>query len=229
MTFVALWGQSRPANPDGTELPRGLSPKPSVRDYEKFVDGPSLSLAANYMGRSFEAELPAPLGTTQRRLFDAGRYLVLEVALFPVSGHEPSVSIGNFRLVLDGKKIPFSTQTPGSVAAYLRYPTWDATRPRLEMGGGVGNAGVVLGRPQPVPRFPDDPRPRQTQLPMPPQVTTETIDAPRAAVESSFLEGPLQGPRAGNLYFDVPGKLSKVKSILLVYENHEIRRELKLR
>jgi hypothetical protein len=94
----------------------------------------------------------------------------------------------------------------------------------------VGNAGIVLGRPQSVPRFPGDPRPGQTQVPNPGRVTTEdSPDAAQAALESALPEGPLTAPRAGNLYFEIPQKLSKVKSLLLVYEKQQIRLELKLR
>jgi hypothetical protein len=97
------------------------------------------TLAAEYLARSIPTE-GGSLFTTD--------YLVIEVAFFGPKRDTLKLSTGHFALRMNGKKTPILAQTPGVVASSLKYA--DQSRPHLEAGGGVGNTGVILGRPPPL-------------------------------------------------------------------------------
>jgi hypothetical protein len=153
-------------------------------------------------------------------------YLVVEVAVYPPKGEALEVSSGEFTVRLNGKKQLLFTQSPGFVAASLKYPDWERRR-TVEVSGGVGDTGVVLGRPETVERFPGDPRPRQTRLPAPPKVSApqdpsgldkpEPVRAEEAVVEVALPEGKAAGPVSGYLYFAHKGKLKSIRTLELLY------------
>src|SRR5262249_50755968 len=112
------------------------------------------TFAAEYLARS----IPVPGGS----LFTED-YLVIDVAADGPKDDSLTLSASHFALRMNGKKIPILAQTPAVVALSLKFAGW--TRPRLEAGAGLGNAGVVLGRPAPVERFPGDPTVRRAPVP----------------------------------------------------------------
>jgi hypothetical protein len=183
------------------------------------------TLAAEYMARS----IPVPGGS----LFTED-YLVIDVAMFGPKYDSLALSSSHFTLRMNGKKTPILSQTPGVVAGSLKYGDW--SRPRLEAGAGVGNAGVVLGRPVPVERFPGDPTVRR--LPAPP-VPSQSPSAPgvereqAAPVEeqierAALAEGVQKLPLSGLLFFPYRGKPGSVKRLELEYEGPAGRGVLKV-
>lgn len=216
--IVKAWAQA-PA-------PGGLEPKISPAAYEASYRAATLSLAANYMGRSFAARGKDETGRTQ--LHEAGDFVVIEVALFPGKSFDGPVSASDFRLRFDSRTERIA-ESPGLVAYALRNRESDPQRRRWIVGGGAGNAGVVLGAPRLEEQFPGDPRPGQQRAPASAQVREAEQRRGDAAIESSLVEGHLAGPRAGNLFFFFDGKMTKVKSLVLVYESATGKHELKLR
>ncbi len=134
------------------------------------------------------------------------------------------VSAAHFRLRVNNKKQTLYSQTPGMVAASLKYPDWHERR-GLEGSAGAGNAGVILGTPSS--RFPGDSRDRR-RLPAPPRAPEEEnrsgierapeTKAEDAVVGAALPEGPQRGPVAGCLYFPYDGKLKSLKTLELLYE-----------
>jgi len=118
------------------------------------------------------------------------------------------------------------------VAASLKYPDWER-RPNLEAEAGVGNAGVIVGRPQTAERFPGDPRPAQQRLPRPPQAPPpenrsglekpEPVKADELALSAALPEGSARGPVSGYLYFAWKGKPGSIKSLELIYQGTVLR------
>ena len=93
----------------------------------------------------------------ERGVLVASDYLVVEVAVFPLTLAGVTVSSGQFTLRVNGKKTPVYSQSTGMVAASIKYPDYERTRPRL-----VAEAGpVIIGAPRPVARFPGDPSSRR--------------------------------------------------------------------
>lgn len=198
--FATAWGQG--------VVPRGLTLKPKPADYEFSGDAGKLQMGATYMGRTFSA------GTT---LHDAGNFIVIELGVFAGKTFTGELNASDFQLKIGDKKTTLLPSAPGLVANGLRNRDADPQRRRLVYGGGVGDAQVMVGQPRPQARFPGDPQPGQ-QRPIGTATTTvgDALDWD-AAIESAIPEGPLQSGRAGNLYFDFPGKMTKVKSLVLLY------------
>lgn len=192
--------------------------KEKSTDYTVHADVGTVSIGAEYLVHSIPAH--------SQTLF-ARDYLVVEVAVFP--GRQEAVEIGNntFTLRLNGRKDVIFPDTPGFVAASLKYPDWEQ-HPRTEVQAGVGDAGVTIGRPPVVGRFPDDPTPRQTRLPPAPKAPTpedqhgidpelpQSVD--EAVAQVALPGGPATKPVAGYLFFHYRGKAKSIKSVDLVYE-----------
>lgn len=194
----------------------GTSPKASAAAYPAHAELKTISIGAEYQVHSFSGAT----GT-----FIAHDYLVVEVALYPPLGRELAVSQNHFRLRLNGKtRFP---QPPQFVAASLKYPDWEY-RPRMEAEAGVGNSGVILGRPVPAERFPGDPTPSR-RLPNPPRAPDPNdragidkeapVRADEVVIASALPEVPAAKPISGYLYFAYKGKTKPIKSLELIYDS----------
>ena len=207
----------------------GVEPRSDAAEYPVHAKVESLAIGAEYLVHSVSG---------QGQTYVAPDYLVVEVAVFPLKPGEFTLSAGNFSLRINGKKIPLLPQTPGIVAASLKYPDWE-DRPRVEAGAGIGDAGVILGRPQPVERFPGDTRPGRARLPAPPRAPTQEdpsglgnsrpVSAEEVVVESALPEGEFRGPVAGCLYFAYKGKTKSIRSLELLYSGPAGPAALRLR
>ncbi len=194
----------------------GLDPRPKSEDYPAHVPTGQAVLGAESLVRSFSA---------QGQTFLIPDHWVIEVAVYPERGRSFLLAAGHFALRINGKKSLLLPQTPAMVAASLKYPDWER-RPELVVGGGVGDRGVIVGPRDPVERFPGDPRPRQSRLPVPPRVPAgvpgvEKEVGPRPeelVVEAALQEGEISQPVAGYLYFFYKGKPRSVRKLELLYE-----------
>ncbi|MBM3756988.1 MAG: hypothetical protein FJW38_23770 [Acidobacteria bacterium] len=185
--------------------------KPS--DYKvSAVAGPH-TIAADFLGHT----IPAPEST-----FVTNDYIVIELAVFPAARSDYRFDSGKLTLRVNGKKPEMLPQAPGFVAAALKYPSWEQ-RPRIEATGGIGNAGVILGR-DPAARFPGDRRAPMPPPGMPPKqpggVEVEKREMLRPeewVTKLAWEDRPVKGPSAGLLYFPFRGKLDKIKKLELLY------------
>lgn len=199
----------------------GVAPRPKASDYPVHAAAGGAGIGAEYLVRSVGGE---------RDMFVVDDYLVVQVAVYPAPGQRLDVSAGHFRLRINGKnkdlRLP---QTPGMVAASLKYQDWER-KPNLQVGGGVGDQTVILGRRRQTPRFPGDRRESDTRLPGPVSSTEQAggSDTPQErVVETALPEGQTAGPIAGHLYFAFPGKPKKIKSLELLYDTGERRASLR--
>lgn len=165
-------------------------------------------LAAEFQGRT----VPAP-----NAAFLLQHYVVVEVALFT---REYEFNTGRYSLRLNGKPALLA-QTPGMVAASLKYPDWENQR-QMTATAGVGDAGVILGRRNTTPRFPGDRRPGSP----PPGTPVKEVEVPENApwdwvAKLAWEDGPVKGPSGGLLYFPYNGNLAKLKTIELIYNSAE--------
>lgn len=196
-------------------LAQGTPPREKVAGYPVHSDQPDFSIGASYLVRSV---------LSGKGSLETKEYLVVEVALFPLAGHQIKVTDVQFTLRINGGKRVLSAQAPEMVAAAVKYPDWEQ-RKGAEMDAGVGNAGVVLGRPQPVPRFPGDPT---APAGLPPinvpdvagqaGIARDEPDPPDVIVTKTALpEGPTGRPVSGYLYFPFRGKPKSVRALDLIY------------
>jgi hypothetical protein len=201
--------------------------KEKAADYPAHADVGTVSIGAEYLVHSIPAH---------SQTFFARDYLVVEVAVFPGRLEPVEIGANTFTLRINGRKEVMFPDTPGFVAASLTYPDWEQHR-QTEVQAGIGNAGVTIGRPPSVGRFPDDPTPRQTRLPPAPKAPPEDQhgieqDSPQTADEAlaqvALPDGPATKPVAGYIFFHYRGKAKSIKSVDLVYEGRQGPVTLKL-
>lgn len=198
----------------GLAFGQALDPKPKASDYPVHAGAADVEIGAEYMVRSFGGE----------KMYIAPDNLVVQVALYPLHKRTLRVDARSFRLRVNGRNPEILADSPGMVAASLKYPDWQR-RPELVAGAGIGGADVILGRPRQVGRFPGDSRPIENRLPPPPSTgaggvprpEAEPVDAAALAVTQALPEGEIRVPVTGYIYFPFQGKLSKVKSVELLY------------
>jgi len=198
--------------------PYGTIPKPQPTGYPSHAQLGQVWLGAEYLVHS----LPV-----RGQTLIVPDYLVIEVALYPPRGQPLVVSSGQFTLRVNGKKQVLHAQAPGFVAASLKYPDWEQ-KPSVVAHGSIGNAGVILGRPEPVERFPGDRRPAQTRLPNPPKAPApedpsglpqpEAFKPEEAVAETALPAGEARGPVSGYVFFAYKGKTKSLKTLELIYD-----------
>jgi len=191
-------------------------PREKASDYPEHAKLADREIGAEYLVHSIPVE---------RGVLVASDYLVVEVAVFPLTLAGVAVSSGQFTLRINGKKAPVYAQSPGMVAASLKYPDYERTRPQL-----VAQAGpVIIGGTQPVSRFPGDPSARR-----PPRVE-QAPDAPDRGATDQESQIPIEDqvtraaladehttrPRRGVLFFPYQGKTKSIRSLELVCEPGE--------
>ncbi len=204
-------------------------PRPKAAEYPAHTQTETLAIGAEFMLRSFGAG-----GQT----YAAEDYLVVDVALYPAKGTKLAVAHGQFSLRINGGRQALLAAPPPFVAASVKYPDWEY-RPRVIAGAGAGDAGVIIGRPESVGRFPGDPRPGRERLPAPPRAPApedragierlEPVKPEEIVVREALEEGEPTHPRRGFLYFPFKGKTNKLKTVELIYNGPAGTATLKLR
>ena len=192
--------------------------KDKPADYPVHAALGTVSIGAEYLVHSIPAH---------NHTFFTSDYLVVEVAVYPGSGETVQIGSTTLALRLNGRKQLMYPESPGFVASSMKYPDWQ-THPRAEVQAGVGDAGVTIGRPPVVGRFPDDPTPSRSRLPRSPKApepddrlgieSEEPVSIDDAVAHAALPEGAISKPVSGYLYFHYKGKPKSVKSVELVYE-----------
>lgn len=177
---------------------QGTDPKPKASDYPVHLQVGDLSIGAEYMVHSVSGPQAS---------FIAEDYLVVEVALYPPRSGT-MVRAREWTLRLNGKKEELLAQTPGMVAQSIKYGDLNR-RGRIVVGAGP----IILGQPRPVDRFPGDPT---TRVPGSSQ-SEEPLDLTDVIRRLALLEGNINRPISGYLFFAWQGKTSKIKSLSLIW------------
>jgi hypothetical protein len=143
-------------------------------------------------------------------------YLVVDVGVFPKPGGAQKVSAGQFTLHLNGDSSILVAQSPGMVAASLKYPDWSGESSGLSGGATVGNGVGDIGinsQTRPVGRFPNDPRGKS---PDDGTVNPNQDDAPDHQISLVALpDASSDRPIKGCVFFASDIKAKKIKSLAL--------------
>jgi hypothetical protein len=189
---------------------QGTTPKAKASEYPVNAKAGEIEVGAEYMVHSFGAD----------QILLADDFLVVEIAVYPTKRTAVEVDARKFTLRLNGKKDVLLAQTPGMVAASIKYPDWQHNR-RVVLGGGMGDQGIILGQPPSVERFPGDRRAERG--PAPPRVPADSATGPTEPVDVAELvkkvalpEGKTNWPVSGYVFFPYRGKASKLKSVELL-------------
>jgi hypothetical protein len=191
-------------------------PRSQPSDYPAHAQFPAFEIGAEYLVHNIPLE---------KGEYWARDYLVVEVILVPRGRESIDLSSNQFMLRINGKKSLLYADSPGAVAAALKYPDWQ-THPNLSAAAGIGDAGVVIGAPPVVGRFPGDPTgvpPRPTpQDPNGENPYGVTPDSGRpldqAIAIAALPEGRITKFAKGCLFFPFRGKLKSIKALDLVYD-----------
>jgi hypothetical protein len=150
-------------------------------------------------------------------------YMTVELAVYPLGDQTLDVAVSNFTLRINGKKQALLAQSPGFVAASLKYPEF-SQRPSLSASAGTGDlGGVTIGGQRPQQRFPGDERSSGQPLPSAAPGTLQgpprehTMTAAEAVEAAGLAEGKTRTPVAGYLYFPYQGDGRKAKKVELIY------------
>lgn len=187
-----------------------IDPKNSPADYPVQGAVADFKAGVEYMVRSFSGE---------GQSFIIEDYLIVEVGVYPQ--REANLDLRRFTLRLNGKMVAM-TQTPGMVAASLKYPDWTA-KPSVEAGVGLPGRDIVFGRRQPVQRFPGDPRayPEPQRNPNGQVIDSgqpAPIDYENLVKRAALPEGKFNRPLAGLIFFPYDGKLKKIRTVELLID-----------
>jgi hypothetical protein len=195
---------------------QGTEPKQKATDYSMNVQVGGADIGIEYMARTL---------SHRGESIYVEDYLLVELAVFPPLNGKTIVRASDFHLRVNGRKTLLLAQTPGMVAASLKYPNWAQTR-ALTATAGIGESGIIVGRPYPVERFPGDRRAESSRLPgrIPKAPTTpdgvakpdESLDVNHLVSGSALPEGEIWFPVSGYLFFGWPEKLSKLKKVELL-------------
>jgi len=199
----------------GVALAQDAQPRSKASDYPVHATLPGMEIGAEYLVHSIPAESGMYFGK---------EYLVVDVGIFPdTKGGPITTSARRFTLKINGGKIVLDTDSPGTVAASLKYPDWEQRRNVTAQAG-----PVILGAPPAVGRFPGDPRPTQGRLPPAPRVPEQPdpsgeprpsdlpIDQQIARI--ALPEGSFNEYAKGCLFFRFTGKMKSIRSLELVYD-----------
>ncbi len=200
--------------------------KDKATDYPAHMIAGSTSIGAEYLVHSI------PAGN---QTLVAPDYLVVEVAVFPAGGQSVHIGGDTFALRINGKKFVVAPDSPGMVVASIKYPDWEQRR-TAEASASAGNAGVVLGQPPAVGRFPGDPTTgRLPRAPRAPDIDAQNgveREKPETAedviAKTALPEGPAAKPVSGFLFFSFKGKVKSIKSLELIYQPNAGSAALKL-
>jgi hypothetical protein len=191
-------------------------PRSKPADYPVHVTLPGMEIAAEYMLHSIP---------TEKGFYFTKEYLVVDVAVFRNVTETFKISSGQFTLRINHEQSVLSTDSPGTVAASLKYPDWEQ-RPNLTAQAGP----VIIGAPPAVGRFPGDHR---ETPPLPPPVKEDPDPSgaekePAKPVEqvialAALSEGYPSNTVKGCLFFRFRGKMKSIRSLELVYDAGEGR------
>ena len=211
----------------GAGVAAPVEPRPQPADYPAHAAAANAAIGAEFHGHT---------ARSGDRTILVEDYIVIEVGVFP-RARELAVRHSHFDLRINGKQVLLA-QAPQMVAASLKYPDWER-RPEINVQAGDGERAVILGRRQPVERFPGDRRPTQDRLPSPPQAPepgnrpsqdrTPAVADHELIVEAALPEQSLTAAAAGYLYFPRRGDFKSIRSLELRYEGPGSKAVLKLR
>lgn len=191
----------------GAAFASGTEPRLRAAEYPAHIELPGGgSLGLQYHGRG--------IPTAKGGVF-LGAHIVLEVAYYPPAGEKAELRGGHFLLRIDRMKLGIPPETPGMVAASLKYSDWEGPR------GLQVEAGPVILRPgggsRRLPGGPQNPDPaRRTGARDDGRADPQDLEA-GAVQEFAFPEGETRQAVAGYLYYKWGGNLKKMKKLALDY------------
>jgi hypothetical protein len=172
---------------------KGMPTRATPADYQAHTQAGALTLAAEFMRHS----VPTPEAT-----YSTEDFVIVEAALFGSPQARLTLSIGDFSLRINGKKIASPSQPYGLSFSSLKDPEWEppskpkSDKPTLDAGGSKADDSF-----KPIIRMPIELKRTMQQR----------------VQRASMPEGDRALPAAGLLFFEYRGKPESIRSLELIY------------
>jgi len=215
---AALCLCAQPQAPPAKEAPlkeppakeaQGLPPRVAPADYQAQARAGAVTIAADFVGHS----VPTAQGT-----LSTDDFVTVETGLYGPPGTRMQISLDDFSLRINGKKVPLPSQPFGMLLPSLKDPEYvppesaAKSKSKTSLGGGDAGGG-------------------QADSNAPPPVVHIPIEVQRAMAQHtqkaalSLGDRPL--PQAGLIFFQYRGK--RVTSVELIYSGSAGKATLTLR
>jgi hypothetical protein len=185
--------QDAPSKEAAGNESKGMPPRATPADYQAHVQAGAVTVAAEFVGHS----VPTPEAT-----YSTEDFIVVETGLFGPPQARLKLSIGDFSLRINGRKMALPSQPYGLAFSSLKDPEWEPPskpkddKPMLNAGGGKA----------------DDTFKTVVRMPIELKRTMQ-----QRVQRSSMPEGDRALPQAGLLFFEYRGKTQSIRSMELVY------------
>jgi hypothetical protein len=192
--------QTPPQTPPAKEAPvesRGMPPRAAASEFPHHAQLGPVTIAAEFTGHG--------IGTPQGALTSED-YVAVEVGFYGAEGTRARLSIDDFSLRVNGKKVGLRGQPYGMVLSSLKDPEWEppsteTKKSKTSMGGG-GEGGGQNNDPPPVPKM----------------TFAERRAMEQKVQKSTLPEGDRALPVAGLIFFQYRGKTQGIKTLELLYD-----------
>jgi len=192
--------QSAPGKNTPVNEVKGIPPRAAPTDYQAHASTGTVAVGAEFLGHS----IPTADGST----YTNEDYVAVETGLFGLAGARLNISVGNFSMLINGKKkkkeVALPSQPFGMVFRSLKDPVWEdkvaVDAKAAKSSTTIGKGGVESDPPAPV------------------HMSVEMQRAMQQRVQKVALpEGDRALPQAGLIFFPYHGKVDSIQSIELVY------------
>jgi hypothetical protein len=169
---------------------KNIGPRAAPADYQAHAQAGNIAIGAEYTAHSI---------TTPEGVYTTEDYVAVEVGLFGPPDARAKISIEDFALRVNGKKMPAMAQPYGATFESLKDPEWEPPATEKKSKGGISTGG---GGGE------SDSLPAIVHMPI------ELKRAMQLRVQKSALrEGDRALPEAGLLFFPHRGKTNSVELI----------------
>ena len=172
---------------------KGLPPRAGPADYQAQTQAGMLNIGAEFTGHS----VPTADGT-----YTTEDFVVVEVGVFGPPQARTQLSIGDFSLRINGKKIASPAQPYELAFRSLKDPEWEPpTKTESKSKTSLGGDGGA-----------DNPPPAPVHMPIELRRAME-----QRVQKAAMLQGDRALPQAGLLFFEYRGKTQGIRSLELIY------------
>ncbi len=179
-------------NAEPKDAKSGVPPRATPADYQAHAQAGAITIAAEFTGHSV---------ATPQAIFSTEDYVVVEVAFFGAPDARLLLSIGDFSLRVNGRKMPAPAQPYGLLFSSLKDPDWEPPATESKSKTSLGSSGNQGAPP-----------------PSPPKMPIELKRVMQQRVQkASLAEGERALPEAGLIYFPYRGKADSIRMVELIY------------
>jgi hypothetical protein len=194
-------GPNTPAKDPQTNEARGVPPRAAPGDYQAHATAGTVTIGAEFLGHSIPRPEGAPLTNED--------YVVVEIGFFGPAEARLKLSVGDFSLRVNEKKVASPAQPFGVLFRSLKDPDWEDANAVEMKEKEKSSTSISTGGQQAQGKEP----PAPVHMPLPLQRAIN-----QHAQRVSLPEGDRPLPQAGLIFFPHRGKVENIHSLELTYD-----------